>query len=102
MSFTTTQMKLKTESGDYQNIYPACAKQGKVTLSKLGWSDEKTQTVPVSSVLIENFSGWAPTFDSLIDYKNAGILLTAIDEASLTFSAEAVPTVDVEISVISL
>lgn len=83
-------------------MYPACAKQGKVTLSASEWSAEKTQEVSVSPELMQNFNGWAPETEYIKAYKAAGILLVTKDNTSLTFSAETVPTVDIVISVISL
>lgn len=102
MSFTTTQMKVKRDARDFQNLYPVCAKHKKITLSASEWSAEKTQVVSISAELMQNFSGWAPESTSLKDYKAAGILLVAKDNVSLTFSAETVPIVDIVISVISL
>ena len=83
------------------NLTPSACK---VTLSASGWdSSAKTQSATVSGVLEDESKQLImpmPAGASMSAYNEAGIQMTAQGDNSVTFTADTVPTADVEVWVV--
>lgn len=79
-------------------------KAHKVTLTVAGWnSTAKTQTVSVTGVLADETKQLImpmPAGTSMIAYNEAGILMTGQANGSVTFTADTVPSVAVDVWVV--
>lgn len=92
------------------NSFPAAAGGGasvtayKVTLTAAGWSStDKTQTVNVTGVLADETKQLIlpmPAVASMSAYTEAGIMCTGQATDKLTFTADTVPTVAIEVWVV--
>lgn len=92
------------------NSFPAAAGGGasvtahKITLTAAGWSStNKTQSVDVTGVLADETKQLIlpmPTSASMSAYTEAGIMCTGQAAGKLTFTADTVPTADVEVWVV--
>lgn len=79
-------------------------KATKITLPASGWnSSMKTQTATVAGVLADETKQLImpmPAGTSMIDYNEAGILMTGRANGSVTFTADTVPSVAVDVWVV--